>query len=691
MNIPIDLAVYPAIFVGIILFSLSIFILSNRIDWSSIRHEEDLARNGISWKIAEVENQLSENSDWDLAVEKANNSIDLDWIHENLGSYYFHKDNVDFLYLVNGEGQFVYGLDQGKRTGPDSFHSIERLTSRLTIAVRAREEQRGPLLRRSTDGKVISRPIQAADILLFRGRPTLVVATLVQPDFGTVLPVGRRASIILSGKVMDAAFLKSLGTRLLLADIHFVKPTQSPDAYIELDNLRGERLARIGWTPRRPGADLISVAIFPVLVGVGVPLLLFLNGRRIARKLNLALADLQHAREISDIANQHKSTFLAMMSHEIRTPLNGVIGMVQAMEHDPLPETQRDRLKIISQSGGILLTILNDILDLSKIESGKLELETTNFDLEGVVVAAAEGFKSLATGKGLDFSVDVAETARGVYRGDPVRTRQILYNLISNSVKFTSTGSVQVRVEFTDDRVRFAVTDTGIGISHDQVDRLFQKFVQADTSTTRQFGGTGLGLSICRELCNAMGGTISVESTIGQGSCFRVELPLERIADAAEPDNSLDEVDLNETQRPLKILVAEDNHVNQLVLRTLLSQVGLNAEIVGDGQQAFEAWEQSDWDVILMDIQMPVMDGMTAARRIRQAEAKTDRRPTPIIALTANAMGHQVKEYYSAGMNSFVAKPIQFMDLVDAINLVTSENDGATSDLPETEGSRTAA
>jgi CheY-like chemotaxis protein len=327
-------------------------------------------------------------------------------------------------------------------------------------------------------------------------------------------------------------------------------------------------------------------------------------------------------------------------------------------------------LGVIGQSGEMLLAILNDILDLSKIEAGKLELDEADFDLAGLALGVQGAFMALARSKGLDFSFEVAGEAAGTYRGDALRVRQVLHNLISNAVKFTSAGTVAVRVEAMEGGVRFLVTDTGVGISADQVERLFDKFVQADSSTTRRYGGTGLGLAICRALCTAMGGRIWASSAIGAGSCFTVELPLARaqggvdVTAVAGPAMS--------DERPLRILAAEDNAVNQLVLKTLLGQAGIEPVLVGNGQEAVAAWEDGDWDVILMDVQMPVMDGVVATRQIRRREAQTGRVATPIIALTANALRHQVEGYLAAGVDGVVAKPIQIAQLFDAIAAATA-------------------
>jgi signal transduction histidine kinase/CheY-like chemotaxis protein len=404
----------------------------------------------------------------------------------------------------------------------------------------------------------------------------------------------------------------------------------------------------------------------------------FLGRRQLDRSrtvLRQARTQAQAGEVAAESANTAKSAFLATMSHEIRTPLNGVLGMAQAMAADELTPVQRERLDVVHRSGEALLAILNDVLDLSKIEAGKLELETIEFDLGELAQGAYSAFTALANKKGLSFALDIGP-ARGRYLGDPTRLRQVLYNLISNALKFTDQGEIRVAARRDGDMLEVAVIDTGVGISPENLARLFQKFDQLDSSTTRRFGGTGLGLAICHELAQLMAGEIVVESTVGQGSRFIVRLPLPMIGEekpllqlAPAPPTDLKPM-------RLRVLAAEDNAVNQLVLKTLLHQLGLEPMVVEDGAAAVAAWQAGEWDVILMDVQMPVMDGLSATTRIRNLERETGRARTPIIALTANAMAHQVEQYLAVGMDGHVAKPIAAAELFAALSAAMQEPDG---------------
>jgi signal transduction histidine kinase len=361
-------------------------------------------------------------------------------------------------------------------------------------------------------------------------------------------------------------------------------------------------------------------------------------------------------------ASRAKSSFLATMSHELRTPLNGVLGMAQALVREPLTQAQKERVAIIRRSSESLLAVLNDLLDLSKIETAGLELEVGEFDLEQLVAGVVAAYESLAQNKGLSFRLQIAPAACGAFVGDSARVRRILYSLADNAVKFTEAGGVTLSVGCAEGQVIFRIDDTGIGISPDHLGSLFEGFFQADGGATRRYGGAGLGLAVCRQMAALMGGSVEATSELGAGSTFIVRLPLPRAAQrpqegAAEPRGDGE----------LRVLAAEDNDTNQLVLKTLLGQAGLDVTMVENGAQAVEAWERGQWDLILMDIQMPVMDGVVATRAIRQRERETGRARTPIIAVTANAMTHQIAEYEAAGMDGVSPKPIDLVALLGAM------------------------
>jgi signal transduction histidine kinase/AmiR/NasT family two-component response regulator len=385
--------------------------------------------------------------------------------------------------------------------------------------------------------------------------------------------------------------------------------------------------------------------------------------------LHRAMTELLSARDEAQAANVLKSQFLANMSHEIRTPLNGVLAMAQIIALGELTPVQRERVAVIRRSGEELLAVLNDVLDLSRIEAGKMEMDIGELNAETLAANLRTAFEPVAqTKKKMSFDIALNPNAAGPRRGDPARVAQILNNLVSNALKFTPEGEVLVTIEGTGedgrDGLRFVVADTGVGIAKEKLPLLFQKFSQADGSNTRRFGGTGLGLAICRELATLMKGKIAVDSTEGEGSVFTVDIPVPRIV--AEGTAAAEAAATHE-DRPLRVLAAEDIPTNQLVLRTIMQSFGVDLEMVDNGRQAVEAWQRSAFDIILMDIQMPEMDGVAATRAIRAEEAATGRPHTPIIAVSANAMPHHAREYIAAGMDAHVAKPIELAKLHAAI------------------------
>jgi len=377
-------------------------------------------------------------------------------------------------------------------------------------------------------------------------------------------------------------------------------------------------------------------------------------------------ARLQSALVLAEQASLAKTTFLATMSHEIRTPLNGVIGMAEALARDSLSDRHRERVGVIRSSAKALLVILNDILDLSKIEAGRLEILESDFDLAESIDEIGSLFAATATEKGVAFDVRL-DGASGLYRGDAARVRQVVSNVVGNAVKFTSTGRVTIRATRKEiDRVVIEVQDTGIGISPQKMARLFDRFDQGDATVTRQFGGTGLGLAVSYELCRLMGGSIAAESTLGVGSTFRIDLPLRWLGDV--PETEYIPVDPGPARRPLRALCAEDNDTNRLVLKTFMDILGCEADLVNDGKQAVEAWRVGDYDLILMDVQMPVMDGLSAIQEIRREETLHGRPPVVIIAVTADTMDSQIDVQLQSGADFHLAKPIEISALESVLS-----------------------
>jgi signal transduction histidine kinase/ActR/RegA family two-component response regulator len=364
-------------------------------------------------------------------------------------------------------------------------------------------------------------------------------------------------------------------------------------------------------------------------------------------------------------ANQAKSVFLANMSHELRTPLNGVIAIGDRLADEENPEARRELAALVSSSGRLLEQVLGDILDVSKIEAGEFRLTPAPFDLTQLVRGMAELHAAAAEAKQLAFRWSVAPEAAGTYEGDAGRISQILSNLLANAVKFTSEGEVSLEVDRIDERVRFVVRDTGVGFDETVRDRLFKRFVQADQSITRQFGGTGLGLSICAALAEMMDGEISAQATPGRGARFEVVLPLRRCAEAAAKQAAAQEREIS--LEGMRVLVAEDHPTNRKVVEIVLEPFGVELTMVEDGQAALDALDSAKFDAVLMDMQMPVMDGLSATRAIRAREKATGAPPILVVMLTANAMEEHVAAAESAGADLHLAKPLHPAQLLEAL------------------------
>ena len=410
----------------------------------------------------------------------------------------------------------------------------------------------------------------------------------------------------------------------------------------------------------------IRLAVFPAS-----------DRRKYEAEILKARREAEAAREAAVAASKAKDDFLANMSHEIRTPLNAVVGVAGVLAATPLSTQQRDMLGMIESSGLLLERLVSDVLDLSKIESGLMAIEARPFDLAACIAGIATLMGARAAEKGVAFTLRLSEAARGQFLADDLRLQQVLANLLSNAVKFTSVGEVCLTVDVEPDasssissRLRVAVRDSGIGFDESLVAGLFDRFRQADNSITRRFGGTGIGLSICKQLVDLMGGDIQVQSRPGAGSTFSFDIPLARPEAASESTAVViapEEVGLA-AGPALRVLLVEDNDINQKIVSLVLEPYGVDLEIADNGQLGLECFQQQIFDLVLMDMQMPVMDGLTATRALRAFEAADPGRArTPIALLSANAMEQHRLQGAEAGADWHISKPITPESLIAGV------------------------
>jgi signal transduction histidine kinase/HPt (histidine-containing phosphotransfer) domain-containing protein/AmiR/NasT family two-component response regulator len=485
--------------------------------------------------------------------------------------------------------------------------------------------------------------------------PVMVVdeayVLLVQPDSAVayrLLEDGKRRSALFALLTLVASVLIGLlALRVALGPLQRLR-TRAVQTAVELT----------GSAITTPGSDEVASVVI---------VLQTLTDRLAQRNRELVEATAQ-----ADAASRAKSQFLSAMSHEIRTPLNGVLGMTELLRSTKLDREQARFVKLIASAGEALHGLLGDILDLAKIEEGQIVLERVDFDLKRTLTDIVGVYGEVASARGLEMLVDLGQSPAMHVSGDPTRLRQVLSNLLGNSIKFTEHGEVALRCEAIeapagDARAwwRFTVRDSGIGIAPQAVGKLFQRFVQADASTTRQFGGSGLGLAISKHLVELMGGSIHIESVVGKGSRFWVDLPFDAASAPPLPERPVLRAVAG---AGVRVLVAEDNPLNQQVIQGLLGHLGASVTMVGHGEAALTAFEAERFDLIFMDCQMPVMDGFEATRRIRAHERREPGRPAVhIVALTANALAGDRETCLAAGMSDYVTKPVTKAKLAAAL------------------------
>jgi signal transduction histidine kinase/CheY-like chemotaxis protein len=665
-------ALFLVALVGVVCVGVSVVEGIAGVDAIARRTEENLVRNGWFARQAEQGASISAETDWDEAVVRLDNYFDPVWAQANVGAFLTQRDAFERVAILDHANAPIFATDIGAVVRPEADQPLASVAAPLIAAVRAEEAARGPFTTHGRQKRMISSPIQANAVSMIDGQPFMLYATLVQPDFGSAQLHHERAPIVLAGTPIDASYLAPLSHRYLLSLARLTPaalPLRRGEASVTIPDMAGRPMVSIRWRPQAPGVELFRrtrTVGGVVLASFALILLVFYGATRRAyadlvqnkAQLKLALA----ASEESSIA---KTEFLASMSHEIRTPLNGVIGALHLLRREPVSADGAVLLETALASGEMVAALINDVLDFSRIEAGQMTLAPTPTDLGATVRAVADPFRGPCEAKGVALSVEV-EPDIGWARLDWLRLRQCLFNLVGNAVKFTGEGAVRVQAGI-EHRAQgrmlcIRVSDTGIGISEAAKSVLFERFRQADGSTTRRYGGSGLGLAITRQLAELMGGTVCFSSQVGVGSTFVLELP----APIAEPAVAAASVET--TQSPLAgivVLVVDDNATNRLIASKMLEQLGAEVAVAEGGAEAIALAKATAFDLVLMDIQMPGMDGIEATRRLRRETALGDQ--IPIVALTANVFDEQRQLYLASGMDAVVGKPIRPADLLREI------------------------
>jgi signal transduction histidine kinase/ActR/RegA family two-component response regulator len=631
------------------------------------RQERSLVEKMLERTTAKISNDLTTATVWDQAYREFHPGGRRQWADAEMGSFFVNNRGVDIAYAVDVDNRPFYAYTAAGYADPGSLADFGHATAAMLATMRreAPDHQRQLSTRAAPTAPELAQTLVGT--IIWRGRPYFVAASTVTPEEAGRARAATRTVVLFTAVRADKTLVRAVREDLHLKDPHLVEPTD-PAARLMLRDYAKRPVAAVAWTSAQTGLQAMHEAAL-IIAGVCAVLLLSVAAlsariRKIVRRLDHNEAELHAAREEAEAASRSKSVFLANMSHEIRTPLNGVLGMLQVAERHGLSPAQAQRIALARQSGETLLVLLNDLLDLSKIEADHLVLEIRDFDLEQAVTLTCRTFAAMAQQKGLTFSLEIDPMLAGYWRGDEVRLRQILGNLVSNAIKFTATGQITVQARLDDQGVRFVVVDTGVGLGPETLGSIFESFVQGDASTTRLYGGTGLGLAISQRLAQAMGGTLSVDSALGHGSRFSLRVPLDR---GAEPQAAAVVAEASAPVGGGRILAVDDNRTNRTIIQALLEPLGLDVTLAADGAEAFATFQAEDFDLVLMDVQMPVMDGVEATRAIRALEERQHRPRTPILALTANVMRHQTEAYAAAGMDGHVGKPFEAAALIRTI------------------------
>lgn len=642
------------------------------IDRLQVESETKLVERKVARALGRIRENMISATVWNEAYTHTL-ARDQEWMQFNYGDYFadYMEHDASVAYAPDGTP-----IQASRDSEPVTIESESAfIGAAAPLVARVREEAKLQHAAQSTPLLGLEAVVTREATIDVGGVPYFVsVSTVVAEDIE--FDAGGPAPIVASGMAVSK-FVPTLTEDLglvapkLLADA----PRRGPS--VRLTDAAGRTLGHISWRPATPGASRVMGTI-PVLLGLLALMVVALSigVRRVSRLIN-QLAENERALDLSlaqaEASNTAKSQFLANMSHELRTPLNGIIALTELLERRQSDPTSSDMARTIVASGRTLEHVVNDILDVARIEAGQLKFEIAPFNLVEVLSDTVDLHRATAEAKGIRLELLIPPAAAGLYDGDRTRISQLVSNLVSNAVKFTQSGSVRVIVRRRSRGLYLYVADTGIGFDRATADRLFQRFEQADLSTNRKYGGTGLGLSICRSLAERMGGRIGVRSRSGAGSVFAVQLPLQRLGEAVPDHARTDDVGqsagpVHASDVPLRILFADDHPVNRKVVALILEPLGMCLTEVEDGALAVEAYINGTFDLVLMDVQMPVMDGLAATRAIREFERSTGRARIPIISLTANAMPEDIQRSLNAGCDIHLAKPIRPDKLVDAVS-----------------------
>jgi signal transduction histidine kinase/ActR/RegA family two-component response regulator len=625
-------------------------LVARRIDHTLTRLREDVVSATV-WNDADVHTR---------AADKA-------WMQVNYGDYYADYMHHDVTVAFAGDGRLIYASRRSEQVDPTREAAFAGAVAPLVAQARVLATAR----RHDAQGRRVAGLKAGATrggIVMVENDPYFVIVSNVVPEDVAHITSETPDPLVASG-MKASTVVAAIGDDLGLNNSRLYIGRRPPAPRAPLPGPDGKPLGWIGWIPANPGASVLVSAAPPLAIVLAIALAALAYGAVQARRLVRDLADNERALadslKTARAANEAKSQFLANMSHELRTPLNGMVAMTELLHERQDDERSREMTRTILASSRMLERVVNDVLDVSRIEAGQLRFEIAPFDAGELMRQIVGLHAATAQSKQVRLDLEVAPTAEGVYAGDATRVGQIVSNLVGNAVKFTDAGLVRVLVRHGATGLRIAVADSGIGFERAHASRLFQRFEQADASMNRRYGGAGLGLSICLSLARMMGGRLQVRSSPGKGSLFIVTLPLPRLGERLEAAAN-EAVAAPKQFRGFRVLIADDHEVNRRIVAMVLEPLGMELVMAANGAEALDAALAERFDLILMDVQMPVMDGLTATRKLREAEQAQRRRPTPVIALTAHAMPEDVVRSLDAGADLHMTKPIRPSVLIRA-------------------------